>query len=230
MSYLSIQYAADRQPASTFPAQLVAHLMPRPKPRNLLEIGFGRGDFLLAWNTALWPGIATGVDLEPSKITGTLVVDVERQDLPFSSDSFDVVFSKSLIEHLRDPERFLDEALRVLRPGGTLLLLSPDWRTYMRTFYDDYTHVRPYDQVSLADLLASRGFCEVDCERIWQYPPLWRHRWLRPLAWLWRWCVPVELSLWLSRWTGCGFFRWSSQLTLLATATKHEPHGGGGAR
>ena len=223
MSYLATQYGEQRQPSTGFPDALVAYLMGLGLVGSdalLLEVGAGRGDFAKAWGRALKHAVHA-VDREDA---GTLhrlrLADVQSEELPYLSASFDVVFSKSLIEHLSDPGQFLDQALRVLRPGGRLILMTPDWRTYMRTFYDDYTHVRPYDQVSLADLLAAHGFADARCDRIWQYPPLWRWPCLRPAAVLWRWLVPVELSLRCSRWTGCGFFRWSSQLTLLATATK----------
>jgi SAM-dependent methyltransferase len=45
--------------------------------------------------------------------------------LPADDDSFDVVCAFETIEHLRDPDRFLGEARRVLRRGGTLFISTP---------------------------------------------------------------------------------------------------------
>lgn len=46
------------------------------------------------------------------------VCDVENEQLPFNENTFDVVYSKSFIEHLYYPERYLKEALRVLKQEG----------------------------------------------------------------------------------------------------------------
>ena len=46
--------------------------------------------------------------------------------LPLADSSVDIVIMSELIEHLVDPDRHLDEAWRVLRPGGTLLLSTPN--------------------------------------------------------------------------------------------------------
>lgn len=48
------------------------------------------------------------------------------EELPVASASVDVVTCFDLLEHLSDPGRALDEALRALRPGGILLLSTPD--------------------------------------------------------------------------------------------------------
>jgi SAM-dependent methyltransferase len=219
-SYLQIQYSRERVPKTRFPDDLVQWLRRKYRIRwdaFVLDVGCGRGDFLDAWRRM---GHAVmGVDREPVRAE-IVRLDISRRSLPLEPNKVDLVFSKSLIEHLADPRRMLAEAQRVLKPGGRIIVLTPDWRTYMRTFYDDYTHVRPYDQVSLADLLLAAGFRCVEVERIYQYPPLWDWPALRPLAWLWRQLAPVELSLWLSSCTGCGFFRWASQLTLLGSGVK----------
>jgi SAM-dependent methyltransferase len=47
--------------------------------------------------------------------------------LPFPGETFDVVMSLRLIEYLTSPDRFLREAMRVLRPGGLFLLNGPAW-------------------------------------------------------------------------------------------------------
>ena len=54
----------------------------------------------------------------------TLAAEAER--LPYADGSFDAVVADSLLEHLDDPSRALREWRRVLRPGGRLILWSPN--------------------------------------------------------------------------------------------------------
>ena len=49
------------------------------------------------------------------------ICDLEANGLPYDNDSFDIIYSKSFIEHLSKPEIFLNEAYRVLKKGGLLL-------------------------------------------------------------------------------------------------------------
>lgn len=218
MSYLQIQYDPYRVPRTQFPDQLARHLVTRLRLRSkasLLEIGAGRGDFAAAWNRAGFH--VTTVDLEGSP---TFRCDVTKEPLPFRDGYFDVVFTKSVIEHMWDASRMLQEARRVLRPGGVLIVMTPDWRSYRTMFWDDYTHCRPYDVVSLKDAMVAAGFGNARTELFHQYPPLWKHGWLLPLASLIRWTLPAEFTRWLTARTGIGLFRWSRELTVLGVAAK----------
>jgi SAM-dependent methyltransferase len=47
--------------------------------------------------------------------------------LPFEEGKFDLVFSVYVIEHTTNPAIFLDECIRVLKPGGVLIILCPDY-------------------------------------------------------------------------------------------------------
>ena len=49
------------------------------------------------------------------------------QPLPYANDSFDLVASMDVIEHVLEPEPWCREALRVLRPGGRLFLTTPNY-------------------------------------------------------------------------------------------------------
>jgi SAM-dependent methyltransferase len=56
----------------------------------------------------------------------TVWADVE-EPLPFEPERFDVVVAGELIEHLREPERLVSEARRVLRPAGVLVASVPNF-------------------------------------------------------------------------------------------------------
>jgi SAM-dependent methyltransferase len=71
----------------------------------------------------------TGVDLDPRVVDNPLLdegVEANITDLPFADSSFDVAFAIYVLEHLDDPQAFVREVRRVLRPGGYFLALTPN--------------------------------------------------------------------------------------------------------
>jgi SAM-dependent methyltransferase len=113
---------------------------------RLLDLGCGRGAVLIAAARRLPAGHAVGADRWTADQSGnrpevTIAnaaaagvadrVEVHTADmtaLPFADGSFDVVTSALAIHNIRSPEgryRAVDEAMRVLRPGGQLLIADP---------------------------------------------------------------------------------------------------------
>ena len=82
-------------------------------------------------------------------------------DIPaVASDTADVVFASNLLEHLTraDIATALREFLRMLKPGGRLILMQPNYRLASKTYFDDYTHLTPLSDRSLQDFVESVGF------------------------------------------------------------------------
>jgi SAM-dependent methyltransferase len=79
----------------------------------------------------------------------------EFDPLPADDSTFDLVVALALVEHLHNPDNFIREALRVLRPGGVLVVSTPNWHYASRHFYDNPAHVQPYTPVSLSTLMSA---------------------------------------------------------------------------
>lgn len=69
---------------------------------------------------------AIGVDRNPATVADVLA-DIDRADLPFRENSFGHVSLVHVIEHVESVIRTMEEAHRVLRPGGTLLVETPHY-------------------------------------------------------------------------------------------------------
>ncbi|MFC0109232.1 class I SAM-dependent methyltransferase [Kibdelosporangium aridum] len=80
--------------------------------------------------------------------------------LPFASGSIDVVANLQVIEHLWEQERFLAECMRVLRPGGQLLITTPNRITFSpgRDTPLNPFHTRELNAAELTELLVEAGF------------------------------------------------------------------------
>ena len=88
-------------------------------------------------------------------------VDFEVDVFPVQDNSVDFAVSLAVIEHLRDPENFLSEVFRCLKPGGLVYLSTPNFQFDWKNFYNDPTHVRPYTPTALEQLLLLSDFRSV---------------------------------------------------------------------
>jgi SAM-dependent methyltransferase len=108
--------------------------LPLVADRDVLDLGCGHGGMLEALGER--GARAVGLDPDESRVAfaqerGLRAVTGTAENMPFPAESFDLIVSDSVLEHLHDIDRVLEEAARVLRPGGELVATwGPAWLTY----------------------------------------------------------------------------------------------------
>ena len=217
-NYLSVVYDDKSHPYTDYPKQLCAYLfqsLKLKKGMEMLEPGCGRGEFIDNFKKL---GLnVVGVDISPEAANydndlDVKLCDVEREELPFKDNTFDVIFSKSFIEHLHYPDRYLEEAYRVLKPGGMLVTLVPDWESNYKTYFDDFTHRSPFTSIALEDAYKMYGFSEVNVFKFRQLPLVWKYPKLNFFCAAISPFIPVR--------TKNKFLRWSRELMLVGVGVK----------
>lgn len=142
-----------------------AHIQQACAGLGVLEAGSGEG-----YGAAMLSTVAdsvTCVDYDESAVEhtrrrypGLVVHQGNLIDLPLADDSVDVVVNFQVIEHLWDQPKFIAECLRVLRPGGTLYLSTPNRITFSpgRDTPLNPFHTRELNADELTELLVDGGF------------------------------------------------------------------------
>ncbi|MBF0190958.1 MAG: class I SAM-dependent methyltransferase [Magnetococcales bacterium] len=183
--------------------QAVLRIMQRrmsfQEPVTLLDVGAGNGA-LLAHITAQHPVIANACDYYPEFFTMPAVpvqkVDLNREPLPYPDASFQVVTCSEVIEHLENYRALLREMHRVLKPGGLLIVTTPNIlnvKSRLRFFgsgfynlfgplpvrndqlYSTGHHITPISFFHLSHALLDVGFSSIQdaTDRVQKYSLVW---------------------------------------------------------
>jgi SAM-dependent methyltransferase len=100
---------------------------------RVLDIGCGSGDTSLYIKNMLHIKDVYGIDINKNDIelarcrgVKAIYLNISEDNFPFEENYFDAIFAGEVIEHLYDPDKFLDEAYRVLKAGGCLIITTPN--------------------------------------------------------------------------------------------------------
>lgn len=105
-----------------------------PLDGRFLVVGCGSGDDMTIFqNKKEVVGIdisKVAIDVQKKRFPKMKFLVADAQNLPFDNESFDCVVCSEVIEHLPDDRKFIDEAHRVLRKRGILIITTPNWYSW----------------------------------------------------------------------------------------------------
>jgi 2-polyprenyl-3-methyl-5-hydroxy-6-metoxy-1,4-benzoquinol methylase len=165
-----------------------------PAGGTVLDYGSGQGTYLRDFHERgidIWGAEVTDTLVSASSAAGLQIRKVEDfSSIPFESGAFDVVYLMQVFEHLRDPQRFMAELARIIKPGGQLYLAVPNFASaWRKVFGQNWVsgwfapfHLAHYNAVALGRLAATHGFV---VRRHWSRTPdswfrLNLRAWLQP--------------------------------------------------
>jgi len=206
---LAPKTVAGLKPRLPMLQKLVRQHFPLDLNAVILELGCGHGALI---HVARQMGYRNmhGVDGSPEQVEAARRLGIEGveqgdvlEHLANQPDgSLDCLIAFDLIEHFRKDELIglVDEAHRVLKPGGRWIIHTPNAESPfgMRMFFWDLTHELAFTRTSISQLLLSSGFSRVECYEDRPVP----HGLKSSVRWvLWR-CIRAMLRIYLAVETG----------------------------
>jgi len=138
------------------------------KKGRMLDVGCGNGATVVRASQMGWN--AQGLDIDPMAVSASRQRGVNAHlgsltELRFDDDSFDLILSHHVIEHVHEPLDMLREMRRTLRPGGTLAVITPNAASLLhRWFGPDWLGLEPprhlfiFTPATLLSLARKAGF------------------------------------------------------------------------
>lgn len=106
---------------------------------KILDLGCGTGIFskrLLDMGFDAWACDLKGIHIKGLHFNK---IDLNKSLLPYKNDSFDIVVSMEVIEHIENPYSFIREVHRILKKGGTAIITTPNTQNWYSKMYFLFT-------------------------------------------------------------------------------------------
>ncbi len=130
----------------------ISNLQKINETSTLLDVGSGDNsllDYLDSINVS-----NKGCDIEDANL--------EKDPLPFEDSSFTHVLLYAVIEHIKNTDHLINEIKRVLKKDGNFMLVTPNFRYCYDIFFDDPTHIKPFTDRSISELLKIMNFQNIN--------------------------------------------------------------------
>ncbi len=142
-----------------------AMYLPKPPPgARVLDVGCGGGVVLARMKSFGWETAGVEVDLNAVQAARARGLDIRHGQLAecnFPENHFDAVHLSHVIEHVYDPAALLRECHRVLKPGGTLIVLTPNIASWgHRRFKNAWLNLDPPRHLILFNRANFRALAE----------------------------------------------------------------------
>lgn len=138
---------------------------------KLLEIGCGNGDRLALFRDLGWKVSGIEPDAEAAQLANARELDVLADTLQpgtLPAASFDAILMSHVIEHIPHPHETIRECRRLLRPGGILIMLTPNTDSLGHRWFgrnwlhlDSPRHLHLFNSRNLSKLCSDVGFAAV---------------------------------------------------------------------
>ena len=205
---------------------------------RLLDVGCGNGRFLAQMRDLGWE--VMGIEPDPKAVSiakehfGLEVFQGTLEEAGFPDSSFDAIAMNHVIEHVPDPIGLLAECRRVLKPGGKLVVVTPNIQSLGRRLFGEHwrgwevpRHLFLFSPKSLRACAERAGFVVQNLRTtskgarwIWAASRLIRRDGRLPGGLVWRlglWLRLEGLAFWAAEYTLCRVGRFGEEVVLVAT-------------
>lgn len=132
---------------------------------DLLDIGCGTGDFLVAAKNGKWNVVGFEPSLKAAELAKSKSIELTASLDILENNSFDVITMWHVLEHVPDLEKQIKTVHRLLKPGGQLVVAVPNFKSFDAKHYGQFwaaydvpRHLWHFSQDSIEPLFSPFGF------------------------------------------------------------------------
>lgn len=140
---------------------------------KLLDVGCGNGEFINYMKRNGWQTVGIDFDKEAVNAAKSRNLDVKSGNLneqKFPANNFDAITIAHVIEHIYDPVELLKECFRILKPGGKLVIATPNNESLGHRYFKENwrgleppRHIHVFSTNSLIRVIYKSGFTKFKC-------------------------------------------------------------------
>lgn len=128
---------------------------------KILDIGAGTGDFLVCAKESGWQTVGIEPNEKAQNMAVSKGVSFEKDTQSIKKHQFDVITMWHVLEHIPNIEQKIQELKILLKPGGTLIVAVPNFKSYDANYYGEFwaaydvpRHLWHFSKIAIEKLFA----------------------------------------------------------------------------